>query len=269
MAGGLFLNCDINRAVQDSGIYESYFIPPFASDTGGAIGAALYAAYGLGNEERKKMISGFSPFVGPSYSDEMIKEALQKSQLEYEYTKTPWVDASQAIKDNLIVGWFQGAVEAGPRALGNRSFIANPGNKDIRDILNVKIKQRESFRPFAPVVTEQEALRCFEMVSPIPETARYMLLTSIVKEEFREALAGITHVDGTARLQVVRESWSPETYQLLLELKRITGFGISINTSFNRHEPIVCSPIDAINTYLTTGLDMLVMGNFVLRKAQG
>jgi len=265
MGGGLFLNCDINRAVQESGFYEEYFIPPFASDTGGAVGAAFYVAYSMGYEKQARKKTFFSPFTGPAYTSE-IRAAVEESGFEYTYSEEPWIEAARALKNNNIIGWFQGAVESGPRALGNRSILASPLDAEIRDKLNSEIKQRESFRPLAPVVTESAALKYFDIPEPIPETARYMLLTAVVKEEFREKLPGITHFDGTSRLQVVRTEWSPELYKLLVEVEKITGFAVLINTSFNCHEPIVCSPQDAVQTFSKVGLDMLVMGNYILRK---
>jgi len=266
LAGGLFLNCNLNAAVQESGYYEKYFIPPFASDAGGAIGAALYAAFSLGNETYIPHTVMFSPYLGPVYTDREIEELLRKSGLAYRRCKSSGIVAAKAIADNKIIGWLQGRVEAGPRALGARSILANPQHKYISDHLNKNIKMREYFQPVAPAVTEQAALQYFEIESPIPQSAYYMLLTVQVKKAYRAQLAGITHVDGSARIQVVRSEWSPELYALLKEFERLTGFAVVINTSFNQQEPIVCSPMDAINTFRSAGLDMLVLGDFIIEQ---
>jgi carbamoyltransferase len=264
LAGGLFLNCNLNAVIHGSGYYEKYFIPPFASDAGGAIGAGLYAAFALGNETYIPYTLQFSPYLGPAYTDYEIEELLRKSGLAYRRSECPGIIAAQAIADNKIIGWLQGRVEAGPRALGARSILANPQYKYISDHLNNKIKLRDYFQPVAPAVTEQAALQYFEIEPPIPQSAYYMLLTVQVKKAYRTQLAGITHVDGSARIQVVRPEWSPELYVLLKEFEKLTGFAIVINTSFNQQEPIVCSPADAIHSFKAAGLDMLVLGNFIV-----
>jgi carbamoyltransferase len=266
LAGGLFLNCNLNAVIQGSGYYEKYFIPPFASDTGGAIGAALYAAFSLDNEKYIPCTSPFSPYLGPAYTDCEIETVLKKSGLAYRQSECPGIEAARSIADKRIVGWLQGRVEAGPRALGARSILANPQHKDISDHLNKKIKKRHYFQPVAPVVTEQAALQYFEIETPIPQSAYYMLLNVQVKKDYQAQLAGITHVDGSARIQVVRPEWSPELYTLLKEFERLTGFAVVINTSFNQIEPIVCSPVDAIHTFRATGLDMLVLGNYIVEQ---
>ena len=266
LAGGIFLNCNLNGIVHESGYYEKYFIPPFASDTGGAIGAALYAAFSLNNEKYIPRTVPFSPYLGPDYADCEIEEQLRKSGLAYRRSESPGVDAAHAIADKKIIGWLQGRVESGPRALGARSILANPQHKHIRDYLNKTIKEREYFQPFAPAVTEEAALKYFEIESPVPQSAFYMLLSVQVKKEYQDQLAGVTHIDGSARIQVVRPEWSPELYALLKEFERLTGFAVVINTSFNHQEPIVCSPADAINTFRTAGLDMLVLGNFIVEQ---
>lgn len=266
LAGGLFLNCNLNGAVHESGYYEKVFIPPFASDTGGAIGAALYSAFALSNETYIPCTVPFSPYLGPDYTHCEIEELLKKSGLPYRRSVNPGIVAARAIADNQIVGWLQGRVEAGPRALGARSILANPQHEDIRDYLNKVIKKREYFQPLAPAVTEQAALRYFEIASPVPQSAYYMLLAVRVKKAYRAQLAGITHIDGSARIQVVRPEWSPELYALLEELERLTGFAVVINTSFNQQEPIVCSPMDALHTFMTAGLDMLVLENFIVEQ---
>lgn len=266
LAGGIFLNCSLNGFVHESGHYKKYFIPPFTSDTGGAIGAALYAAFALKNETYIPCTVPFSPYLGPDYSDDEIEEMLIENGLTYRRSESPGIDAAQAIANNKIIGWLQGRVESGPRALGARSILANPRHQYIKDHLNKKIKGREYFQPFAPAVTEEAALKYFELDSPIPPSAFYMLLSVPVKKDYQSQLAGITHVDGSARIQVVRPEWQPELYALLKEFEKLTGFAVVINTSFNYHEPIVCSPTDAINSFMKIKLDMLVLGNFIIDK---
>ncbi|MEI6126645.1 MAG: carbamoyltransferase C-terminal domain-containing protein [Pseudomonadota bacterium] len=266
LAGGLFLNCNINAAIQGSGYYEKYFIPPFPSDAGGAVGAALYAAFAAGNEKYIPRTAPFCPFLGPAYTQGEIEEHLIKSGAAYRREEKPGVHAARAIAGSKVVGWLQGRTESGPRALGGRSILANPLDKNIRDYLNATIKKRDYFQPFAPLVTEEAALKYFEVTAPLPVSACYMLLTLHVKKAYRKSLPGITHVDGTSRVQVLRPEWSPALYDLLKEFERLTGFAVVINTSFNQHDPMVCSPADALHTFKASGLDMLVMGNFIIEK---
>jgi len=157
-------------------------------------------------------------------------------------------------------------MECGPRALGNRSILANPFSGKIKEYLNSHVKNREYFRPFAPVATRDAAIRYFDLKEPVSELARYMLVTTSVKSEYQDKLPGITHVDGTARIQIVTREWNPEMYQLLLEFERLTGYAVLINTSFNHQEPIVCSPEDALLCFEKARLDLLVIGNYLVRK---
>jgi carbamoyltransferase len=168
---------------------------------------------------------------------------------------------SKGFSGEKIIGWFQGRMESGPRALGNRSILASPFFSGISEYLNSEVKKREYFRPFAPVVTREAAFRYFELQEPLSELTRYMLVTTKVKHEYRGILPGITHVDGTARIQVVSMALNPELYQLLLEFEKLTGYAVLINTSFNLQEPIVCSPEDALNCFANARLDFLFMGD--------
>ena len=264
LAGGLFLNCNINSAIHESGFYERYFIPPFPSDAGGAIGAALFAAFAPGNEQYTPGVEPFSPFLGPEYTASEITAVADASGLAYRKVSDAGVIAARAIAEHKVIGWLQGRAEAGPRALGARSILADPRDKHIQQYLNTKIKNREFFQPFAPLVTEEAALKFFEMKAPVPDSARYMLLTVNVRAAYREQLPGITHVDGTARVQILQREWNPRLYALLKEFESLTGYAVVINTSFNEHEPIVCSPTDAMKTFKASGLDMLVMGDFIV-----
>lgn len=261
LGGGIFLNCDINREITLHSGYENIFIPPFASDTGGAVGAGLYAAFQF-FEKIPNNRKPFSPYLGPEYKNEEILTIIKRHPVTYTIIEYPCKKAAEYLRDNKIIGWFQGRMEAGPRALGNRSILANPFSHEIRDRLNLKVKGRESFRPFGPIATADAALKYFDLQQPLPELTQYMLLTVHVKPEYRIKLAGITHVDGTARIQIVKEEFNTAIYRLLVEFEKLTGYAVLINTSFNRHAPIVCSPEDALNCYQTANLDALFIGNY-------
>ena len=169
------------------------------------------------------------------------------------------------IWDNKVVGWFQGGMEWGPRALGARSILSNPCNPDMREILNLKVKHREPFRPFAPVVCHEDALTYFECDTPIPEPTDYMLMVYPIRQEYREKIPSVTHVDGSGRLQTIRRELHPLYYDLIKSFGRRSGIPILINTSFNiRGEPIVCAPFDAFRCMMGTEIDCLVMGSFLI-----
>ena len=261
LSGGVFLNCDINREILQDGSHESTFVPPFPSDSGGAAGAALYAAYVRCGETAQESPS-FSPYLGPSYGSEEMLGALRQGNSAYRELEHPGVEAARALKENKVIAWFQGRMESGPRALGNRSILANPGWSGIKDHLNATVKKREYFRPFAPIATREAALKYFELQEPLSELTRYMLVTTKVRSEYREVLPGITHVDGTARIQVVTRDSNPEIHELLEEFGKLSGYAVLVNTSFNMQEPIVCTPDDALSCFERAPLDVLFMGNY-------
>lgn len=263
LSGGVFLNCNINREILRSGAYRRVFIPPFPSDSGGAAGAGIYAAFACCGEIPEE-VPCFSPYLGPEYGSDEILSSLEKCGMPFRKVDKPWQEAAKALAGEKIIGWFQGRMENGPRALGNRSILASPFSPGIREYLNAQIKKREYFRPFAPVATREAALRYFELQEPLPDLTRYMLVTTEVKPEYRGILSSITHVDGTARIQVVSIAMNHELYRLLLEFEKLTGHAVLINTSFNLHEPIVCSPEDALNCFARTPLDALFMGDFMV-----
>ncbi len=263
LAGGLFLNCDINREILQSGAYRKVFAPPFPSDSGGAAGAGLYAAFACCGEVPSDARC-FSPFLGPEYSNEEIIASLKRSGVVYRNIARPCDEAAKVLAENKLIGWFQGRMESGPRALGNRSILASPFSPGISEYLNLQVKKREYFRPFAPVTTKEAALKYFELQEPLSELTRYMLLTTKVKSEFREILPGITHVDGTARIQVVSTELNPELHRLLMAFEALTGHAVLINTSFNLQEPIVCSPEDALICFAKTPLDYLFIGEYMV-----
>ena len=263
LSGGLFLNCDINSEILQSGAYRNVFVSPFPSDSGGAAGAALYAAF-VRCGETVEEIPCFSPYLGPEYSDAEIVAALEKNGRAYRNVDKPWEEAAKALAGEKIIGWFQGRMECGPRALGNRSILASPLSPGISSYLNSEVKKREYFRPFAPVATREAALKYFELQEPLSGLTNYMLVTTRVKKEYRDILPGITHVDGTARIQVVSMSSNPELCQLLLEFEKLTGHAVLVNTSFNLQEPIVCTPEDALSCFEKARLDLLLMGNVMV-----
>jgi len=265
LSGGVFLNCDINREIFLHSGYEQIFIPPFTSDSGGAVGAGLYAA-SQSIEIKARDKKPFSPYLGSEYKNEEILTIIKKHPITYTKLEYPWKQAAEHLRDNKIIGWFQGRMESGPRALGNRSILANPFSDEVRDRLNLKVKEREYFRPFGPITTADAALKYFDLQLPLSELTRYMLLTVDVMPEYRKVLPGITHVDGTARIQVVTEEFNPDIYRLLVEFEKLTGYAVLINTSFNRHAPIVCSPDDALKCFLVTQLDALFIGHYQVRQ---
>lgn len=265
LCGGVFLNCDINKEILETEAHGQVFIPPFTSDTGGAAGAALHTAY-VHCKEAPEQMPYFSPYLGPEYSNDEVLKVLQDKQRGFQFAEQPWNLAAEDLQNGKVIGWFQGRMECGPRALGNRSILANPTSVDIREYLNTTIKNREFFRPFAPIATAAAALKFFDLREPLSSLTRYMLVTTTVKQEYREKLPGITHVDGTARIQIVTEEWNPGIYRLLLAFEKLSGYAVLINTSFNRHEPIVCSPTDALNCFEKSQLDSLFIGNYLVRK---
>lgn len=260
LAGGAALNCVANQVIMNADFVDSVFIQPAAGDAGIALGAAWLASVAGG----EKSIAPSHTFLGNEYNNEEIEAVLKSSNLKYSFIEEPEKAAAVAIYNNEVIGWFQGRMEFGPRALGSRSILANPCNRIMQDTVNQKIKFRESFRPFCPSVLEEDAPLYFEGKQKI---SPYMTITYAVKEEMQKKIPSVTHVDGTARIQTVNKVQNERFYKLLLELKRLSGHGVVMNTSFNlSHEPIVCTPRDAIATFYASGLDALFIGNFVVRK---
>ena len=222
----------------------------------------------LGSENRQPQETAY---LGPSFSDTKIKEFLDSHFIRYTAFKTKTEllkKVAKLIHGNNVIGWFQGRMEWGPRALGARSILSNPCNPKMQDILNLKVKHREKFRPFAPVVCVDDALTYFDCDEPIPLPTDFMLMVYPVKKEWHAKIPAVTHVDGSGRLQTVRREQNPLYYELIKEFGRLSGIPILINTSFNiRGEPIVCSPKDAYWCMMGTGIDYLVMGKFLIKRA--
>ena len=268
LAGGVALNSVYNGKILRNTSFKNIWIQPNATDGGTSIGAAYYCYNTILGNERNFVFN--SPYLGPSYSDQEIKFYLEQNKIKYtafkndtELIKT----TAKLIYDNHVVGWFQDRMEWGPRALGARSILSNPCNREMQEILNQKVKHREKFRPFAPVVCEDDALEYFECDKPIPEPTDYMLMVYPVKKQFRAKIPAITHVDGSGRLQTIRKKQNPMYYSLIKEFGKLSGMPILINTSFNiRGEPIVCTPHDAYKCMMGTGIDYLVMGKYLMRR---
>lgn len=264
MAGGVALNCVSNGRMLREGPFEQIYVQPAAGDAGGALGAALYGWHSLLNKPRTP--GDFFPFTGPEYSDDEIQAFLDSKGAPYQK-----LDRDRLVKETArlldeeqgVIGWVQGRMEFGPRALGNRSILADPRRPDNRDRVNLKIKFRESFRPFAPIVLEEKAGEWFDLRG---HKSPYMLHVCQVLEK-RRTIPAVTHVDGSARIQTVSREMNPLVYDVITEFDRRTGCPVLINTSYNvRSEPIVCSPEDAYRCFMATNMDYLVVGSFILDK---
>ena len=263
MSGGVALNGVANYQILKNGPFDNVHIPPSPGDGGSAVGCAQYLYFVHNNKKRiiennhSKLIQE-NVYVGPSYNDEDIIKFLDSNNIKYEkFEKQSLLKkTAQLISTGNIVGWYQGKMEWGPRALGNRSILADPRNASMKDILNEKIKHRESFRPFAPSVLEEYASDFFDIDIPSP----YMLMVAKVKKP--EIIPAVTHVDGTGRLQTVSNDANPLYYDLINEFYKITGVPVIINTSMNvMGEPIVNTPEQAFQMIVKTDMDCLVMGN--------
>jgi carbamoyltransferase len=264
MAGGVALNCVANGRILRECPFDEIFIQPAAGDAGGAVGVAAYIYHALLDHPRTHPWK--HAFLGPEYSSQEIKDYLTVNGVAFHEYATPDLlrRTARLIDGQHVIGWFQGRMEFGPRALGNRSIIADARNPKNKDTVNLKIKFRESFRPFAPTVLLERVNEYFELDRPSP----YMLLVAQVRPEKRD-IPSVTHVDGSARIQTIAREENPLFYDLIREFERLTGCPVIINTSFNvRGEPIVCTPHDAYLCFMRTNMDYLVMGNFLLDKRE-
>ena len=287
LAGGVALNCVANGKLQNEGIFDNIYIQPAAGDAGGSIGGALAAYHIFFEKDRsiKKPDIMNGTYLGPEFHPIDIQRALKKYNASYtEYKgKKLFSKVAELLDDGNVIGWFQGRMEFGPRALGARSIIADPRRIDMQKKLNLKIKYRESFRPFAPSVLAEDASDYFELTSESP----YMLLVQPVVHSRREDLPkgydvmplreklevkrsdlpAITHIDFSARVQTVHKKTNPKYWHMINAFKERTGYGLVVNTSFNvRGEPIVCTPNDAYRCFMNTEMDILVIGDYVFKK---
>ncbi|UBZ12979.1 hypothetical protein LDL77_13915 [Flagellimonas marinaquae] len=286
LAGGVALNCVANSVLYNEGIFEDMYVQPAAGDAGGAIGAAMAAVYLKQDLNFTGLKKPFNPYLGPCTSHQKIERLLRRHKCPYHYfesTEELLGAVAGHLAEKKVVGWFRGRTEFGPRALGNRSILADPSDPEMQSKLNMKIKFRESFRPFAPTVCEEDYDSYFEP----GKQSNYMLFTNPVKASIRKALPknfhelsleekrkipksdlpAITHVDYSARVQVVKQGVNPTFWGLLQTFKKLTGTGVLINTSFNvKDEPIVNTPEDAYHCFINSGMDVLVLENYLIVK---
>jgi carbamoyltransferase len=262
LAGGVALNCTANGKLLQSGLFDDIFVQPAAADDGSALGAAAFRAAQNGSIQNARIPV---PFYGPAYSAAKVEEALGEFSEQIEVIRYPTLaaacaEAARLIAEGRVLGWYRGRMEFGPRALGHRSIIADPGHPEMRNRINAMVKMREAFRPFAPAVTLREAPRWFE-IAPGTEMP-YMITTVNVRKEHRDQLPAITHVDGSARLQTVSSADNSEFHTLLEAVGKTTGREMVLNTSFNvKGQPIVNTPQQALETFLNTGIEFLFLEN--------
>jgi len=265
LGGGVFLNCVANQRLKEEAPFKEIYIQPAAGDNGGALGAAYYIYNTLLQNPRRYILSDV--YLGPQFSPDQIRRVLLSQGLNFKELND--VELAEQVAAELaadkIIAWFQGRMEFGPRALGNRSILANPCNPAMKDILNSRIKKRESFRPFAPAVLEEKARDFFEL----EEASRFMLLAPRIKKEKIGSIPAVSHVDGAARVQTVSQDSNPKFWRLIKAYEDRTGIPILLNTSFNlQGEPIVCSPEEAIDCFRRSGIDCLVLENYIVEKQQ-
>jgi carbamoyltransferase len=261
LAGGVMMNCVALGRLLGESDYEDIFVQPVAHDAGTAIGAALASLYAETNCSDRWVMN--NPYLGPEFTEQDMAQAFQAAGVTFRRTEEATHDAARAIADGKIIAWFQGAAEAGPRALGNRSILADPRWPGSKELINQKAKHREYFRPFAPAILAEHASDWFE----IPRDSlslRFMSYALPVRPEKIHRVPAIVHVDGTGRLQVVDRRMNSAFHQLVSTFHAMTDVPMVINTSFNTYdEPMVCSPTDAVRTFLRTDLDRLYMGGLV------
>ncbi|RME46400.1 MAG: carbamoyl transferase, partial [Deltaproteobacteria bacterium] len=263
LAGGVALNSQMNARILASGIFEELFILPAAGDPGTALGAALLAAYHVAGVRRSFPL--VTPFLGPAYEKARCRAALSQAGLPFREVADAPAEAARLLAAGKIVGWFQERLEFGPRALGNRSILADPRDPAMKARLNARIKGREPFRPFAPAILAERVSEFFVR----PTLSPYMLLVETIRPEKRGLIPAVVHHDGTGRLQTVSRRDNPPFYALISAFANRTGIPLLLNTSFNRKgEPIVCTPEDAIATFRTAGLDALFLGDLCVEREE-
>ena len=268
LAGGVAFNCVANAKVFDATPFEKVYVQPAAGDAGLSVGAAFAVNHQILGRPREFTMD--HAYWGPRFSAPEIRAVVNQARSTDEAEIAELDEAAlvkmtaQHIADGKIVGWFQGAAEWGPRALGNRSILADPRRPEMKEILNRRIKHREMFRPFAPSIIEEAVGEYFEKTHPSP----FMTFAYPVRAEKRSVIPAPTHVDGTARLQTVSRTANPLYWKLLRAVGDLTGVPVVLNTSFNDNEPIVCRPEEALECFRRTRMDVLVMGNFLLERKQ-
>ena len=264
MAGGVTLNCVANGLVAEKAGFKDVYIQSAAGDAGTAIGAALYAQYNGENGLTKTGSAMLHPFLGPSYTEAEMEAALKAHRLNYQRVEDPVEICAQLLAEGKVVGWFQGRMEFGPRALGNRSLLANPTLPGIRHVLNLQVKHREEFRPFCPTVLAEHTSEWVEHEAHLCHASRLMLATYKIRPEKRDSVPAVIHLDGSSRAQVLHREDNPLFHDLLTRFHALTGTPMVLNTSFNDREPIVCSPDHACRTWLKTRFDAMILGPFLV-----
>jgi carbamoyltransferase len=262
LAGGVALNCVVNGKIFDNTPFRRVYVQPAANDAGTSIGAAYFVHHQHLGRPREFVMD--HAYLGPGYNDSEVRRAFEQTRVAYrQLSESEVIDkTAQALADGKIVGWFQGRMEFGPRALGNRSILADPRRAEMKDILNARIKHREPFRPFAPSILEEATGDYFDQSHPSP----FMTLTYNVRPEKLDKIPAPTHVDGTGRLQTVRRDQNQRYYDLIKAFEVRTGVPVLLNTSFNENEPICCTPEEAVGTFTRTNMDLLVIGDFYAEK---
>ena len=261
LAGGCALNCIANGKIKNNSGFKNIFVPPVPDDSGAGLGAALLVNSILFKKNYR--VNFENNYLGPDYNNRRILNTLKKFKLNFEYIDDIFDDASNSIISGKIIGWFQGRLEFGDRALGNRSILADPRNKLMKDKINKSIKYRENFRPFAPAILEENVGEYFDK----PQPSYFMDKALFIKKNKRKIIPAVTHIDGTGRLQTVNKNKNSSFYKLINIFYKKTGVPVLLNTSFNvQGEPIVCSIEDAIKNFYLSGLDELYIGNYKLKK---
>jgi carbamoyltransferase len=262
MAGGCALNSVANGKLFKETPFQRTWIQPAAGDEGLAIGAAMHTYHSVLKQPRKNFVP--SAYLGPEFSEAVIEGELKKARIKYRrLDREPLLEAvAERMAAGDVVGWFQGRMEWGPRALGNRSIVSHPGLPNMKDVLNARIKHREWFRPFAPTILAEAQHEYFEHDHPSP----YMLHVYKIRPDKRKYLCAVNHVDDTGRLQTVKRDENALYYDLIQTFGKKTGVPVILNTSFNENEPIVCTPKEAIDCFQRTKMDVLAIGPFVARK---
>ncbi len=261
ISGGVSLNSVMNGRIVRESKFKDVYVMPAAGDNGTALGAAFYLYNGILKQPRNFVHD--NPYVGTDYSNDEIEKVLKGAKLDYAYHEDICEEASLLLEKGEILGWFQGTMEIGPRALGSRSILANPAFPDMKDKINAEVKFREAYRPFAPSAIEEAKNDFFDLEVEAP----FMLKVCNVLKEKQSVIPAVTHVDGSARLQTVKKELHPRYYDLIKKLGDKTGVPVVLNTSFNiQGEPVVESPQDAVRCFFSTGLDSLIIGNFIISK---
>jgi carbamoyltransferase len=268
LAGGVAFNCVANGKILGETPFDKVYVHPAAGDAGLAVGAAFYIWHQVLGKPRSFVME--HAYWGPGFSVEATRQAIDAAKLRDSGYAIDQLEegklleqTAKIIGEGKILGWFQGRAEWGPRALGNRSIVADPRRPEMKEILNRRIKHREIFRPFAPSILAEVSGEWFEKSHPSP----FMTMAYSVRPEKRDKIPAPTHVDGTGRLQTVTKTANPRYWKLIKEVERQTGVPVVLNTSFNDNEPIVCKPQEAIDCFLRTQMDALVLGDFLITKS--